>query len=200
MTVETVVVGYLETNCYILTGDSSADALIIDPGANLSRIVGFVEKRGLKPVRILITHGHNDHIGALNGVLHKYEIPVFINEKEADFIHIPPSERRRYTPDVSGPGIYMLRDGDEITFGSVRLKALDTPGHTPGGMCYLADGVCFTGDTLFNDGVGRTDFDGGDYDSLMKSIRTKLLVLGDSTVIHPGHGPSSTIGTERRYF
>jgi hydroxyacylglutathione hydrolase len=200
MKVETVVVGYLETNCYIMTAGSASETFIVDPGANSSRIVDFLEKRALIPKKILVTHGHNDHIGALNTIMGKYRVPVLINEREAEFMHVPPAERRGYDPDADAPGIYLLRDGDTIALDGKQLTALHTPGHTPGGMSFLTDGICFTGDTLFNDGVGRTDFEGGDHATLMNSLREKLLTLPDKTIIYPGHGPSSTIGRERRYF
>ncbi|HOC92960.1 MAG TPA: MBL fold metallo-hydrolase [bacterium] len=199
MDVYTIVVGFLETNCYVAT-NGGGDAVIIDPGANPDRILEFISKRSLRVSRVLLTHGHNDHIGGIESIMRALNPQVLLQEKEADFIGLPPAGRRRFDPADAAPGFALLKDGDEIPLGDIRIKAFHTPGHTPGGACFLADSVCFTGDTLFNDGVGRTDFEGGSHKSIIQSIKSKLLSLDDDVKIYPGHGPSSTIGRERRYF
>jgi glyoxylase-like metal-dependent hydrolase (beta-lactamase superfamily II) len=199
MDVYTIVVGFLETNCYVAANGGS-EAVIIDPGANADRIVDFVTKRELRVSRVLLTHGHNDHIGGIEHIMRALNPQVLLHEKEADFVGLPSAGRRPFDPADCAPGFALVKDGDEIPFGDIRIRAFHTPGHTPGGACFLADSVCFTGDTLFNDGVGRTDFEGGSHKSLLKSINTKLLSLDDNVKIYPGHGPSSTIGRERRYF
>ena len=202
MNVYIVVVGMLETNCYLAVSDPGHEAVVIDPGAQGGRIMQSVEKMKLKVEYVLLTHGHHDHTGALSEVRQTLDVPVLLHEKEADYMKIKAAEQARYEPGKKSPAFLTLKDGDEIAFGAVRLKTLHTPGHTPGGACYLAAGenICFTGDTLFNDGVGRTDFAGGDSRALSSSIRTKLMALPDGITIYPGHGPSSTIGRERKYF
>ena len=203
LNVYTVVVGFLETNCYLATDDSGREAVVVDPGADAGRILKHIEKMKLHPNYILLTHGHHDHTGGVSDTQRALRVPVLLHEKEADFIRVPAAGRARFEQGAPAAKPYLtLRDGDEIAFGAARLKTLFTPGHTPGGVCFLdaASGIALTGDTLFNDGVGRTDFPGGDARALDNSIRTKLLVLPDETAIYPGHGPSSTIGRERSCF
>ena len=202
MNVYTIVVGFLQTNCYLAVSAPGPEAVVIDPGAQGGRILKEIEKANLKIEYILLTHGHFDHTRGLKEVRRALNVPVLAHEKEAEFMKVKAAERARYEPGVRSPMFLTLREGDEIAFGPERLKALHTPGHTPGGACYLAAGgdICFTGDTLFSDGVGRTDFAGGDARALDGAIRTKLLTLPDATRIYPGHGPASTIGREKRYF
>ena len=198
-----VVVGFLQTNCYLVADESGRDAVVIDPGAKSSAIMKNIDRMKLNPKYILLTHGHHDHTGGVADLKRELVVPVLLHEEESDFIRVAASDREPFDPAADSSKPYLtLRDEDEIVFGAARLKTLHTPGHTPGGVCFLeADaGVAFTGDTLFNDGVGRTDFPGGSAQALDNSIRSKLLVLPDDTVIFPGHGPSSTIGRERRYF
>ncbi|HOO56130.1 MAG TPA: MBL fold metallo-hydrolase [bacterium] len=198
--IKTIVVGYLDTNCYVLNAAGRNRAVIIDPGGNSSRIIGYLEEQELELEKVLLTHGHNDHIGALHGLLHRWNVPVLLHEKEAEFLNIPRTERTPYAREEQKQGFNVLRDGDIVDFEENEIKVLYTPGHTPGGVCFLFNGFCFTGDTLFNDGVGRTDFEGGDRISIITSIKEKLLSLDDEIEILPGHGPASTIGCERRYF
>ncbi len=199
MRIVPVVVGYLETNCYLVACEETSAALLIDPGAEAEKILAAVKEEKIEVKKILLTHGHHDHTGAMNDVRSRWNIPVLLSAAEADFINIPASETKRYTSE--GPGVFqVVEDGDEVVQGSVSLRVLFTPGHTPGGVCYLSGDVCFTGDTLFCDGVGRTDFEGGDAGKLLSSIQSKLLTLPDDTTIYPGHGLHSTIGRERRYF
>ncbi len=202
MDVRIAVVGYLDTNCYIVTDGANREAVIIDPGADASSVLKHIEKNKLDVKAILITHGHNDHIGALHELNRKLQVPMLIHEKEADYARIPQSDRKPFAPGETSTAFLTLKDGDEVRFGDSVLKTLHTPGHTPGGVCFYSinDRICFSGDTLFSDGVGRTDFEGGDSRALMNSIKTKLLTMPDNVKIYPGHGPSSTIGAERRYF
>lgn len=194
-----VVVGYLETNSYLLVCEKTSEALLIDPGAEAEKIFEAAQEEKAEVKKILLTHGHHDHTGAMNDVRARWDAPVLLSSDEADFMGIPAGERQRCSGGADGV-FQCIEDGDVIEQGSLELKVLFTPGHTPGGVCYLAGGVCFTGDTLFCDGVGRTDFAGGDSGKLLNSIKTKLLALPQDTVIYPGHGPHSTIGRESRYF
>ncbi len=202
MDVRIAVVGYLDTNCYIVSDGADRETVVIDPGAEAEAVLKHIEKNGLDVKAILITHGHNDHIGALHELNSRLNVPMLIHEKEADYARVPLSDRKRFAPGETVTTFLTLEEGDEIRFGDSVLRTLHTPGHTPGGACYYSenDRICFSGDTLFSDGVGRTDFDGGDSRALMNSIRMKLLTMPDNVRIYPGHGPSSTIGAERRYF
>ena len=143
---------------------------------------------------ILLTHGHFDHVGAVQKLAEKYKIPFYIDKKDEDMI-----ERN---VDVFGKlpkaGGY-LKDGDMLKFSdNYEIKCLETPGHTPGGVCFLIDNCLFTGDTLFRESIGRSDFEGGNHATLLKSINDKLVPLGDDIAVYPGHGPSSTIKHERQ--
>ncbi|MEW5947555.1 MAG: MBL fold metallo-hydrolase [bacterium] len=198
--ITTITVGHLETNCYLLH-DSKGDAAIIDPGGSPERILMEIDKKICKPRCILITHGHSDHISGIEGVLKAWAVPVLMHRLEIGFLRLPGHRARRFHAEaLDGTGFLSLEDGDTINISGIPLTALHTPGHTPGGVCYVMGDVAFTGDTLFCDGVGRTDFEGGNERQLLNSIKTKLLTLDDSTRIFPGHGPSSSIGREKQFF
>jgi len=182
-----IPVGYLETNCYIVGSEKTGDGMIIDPGDEAFKILQAVKELGLTIKIIAITHGHPDHTGALPEVKQYTGARVAIHQADAPFIQ-----------DIVRPDI-LLKGGDTITVGDLRFLVLHTPGHSPGGICLLGDGIVFTGDTLFQYSIGRTDFPGGSTTQLLNSIHTKLMVLPDKTIVYNGHGPSTTIGAERRY-
>ncbi|MBN1643476.1 MAG: MBL fold metallo-hydrolase [Dehalococcoidales bacterium] len=178
-------VGPLGTDCYIVGDEASKEGMIIDPGGDGDFIMEQVEASGLKIKTIVLTHAHLDHIGALAEVKEATGAEIAIHEDEA------PSH-----PTLSHGRL--LKEGDIITVGKLQFKVLHTPGHTRGGISLAGEGVVFTGDTLFNSGVGRADFPGSSYDVEMNSIRKKLMTLPDNFKVYPGHGPPSTIGAERR--
>ena len=188
-------------NCYIVADEVSKEALIIDPGAGASYILKAVDDSGLKVRYIVLTHQHPDHIGALREVKEATGAKVAIHSDDADGFRRGRSfgpmggisaSQPPPTPD------WLLKEGDILEIGGLRLSVLHTPGHSRGGICLLVDGVLFSGDTLFNFSIGRSDMPGGDGYQLIESIRTKLLVLPDETVVLPGHGPETTIGAERQ--
>lgn len=189
-------VGPLEENCYIVGDPNTKDACIIDPGAEPRRLKGFLQKEGLTLKFILNTHGHGDHIGA-NG---SFGVPIYIHSLDADFLTDPSKNLSgNFGLPISSPKAGRLfEDGDRIPLADMELEIIHTPGHTPGSVSIRLDDVIFTGDTLFRGSVGRTDLAYGDDILLLKSIREKLLVLSDDTVIYPGHGGESTIGEERK--
>jgi glyoxylase-like metal-dependent hydrolase (beta-lactamase superfamily II) len=199
MILETVCVGPLEVNCYILAEGENCPAVIIDPGSEDVKIKKVLEKNKLTPGIVINTHGHYDHIGSDD----KFNVPVYVHEKEVDFLR---------DPNLNLSGIFALpsrvkaeirgvKDGDIIEMGKICFKVLHIPGHTPGGIALLMkapeENIVFTGDTLFCRGIGRSDLNGGDGAMLIKTIKQKLLLLSDETVVYPGHGPSSTIGEEK---
>lgn len=202
MLLKTLVVGFIQTNCYIVGCERTKEAVIIDPGGDADRILKAVRDAGLNVRYVLNTHCHFDHMaanaevvaatGALLGI-HPAERPILDSRGGATWfgVRIPPSP----PPDLE------LADGQVLEVGTLRLKALHTPGHSPGSVTFYIqeEGVAFDGDVLFAMGVGRTDLPGGDWDTLMRSIADVLFSLPDETVLYPGHGPKTTVGQEKRF-
>jgi glyoxylase-like metal-dependent hydrolase (beta-lactamase superfamily II) len=194
-------VGALGANCYIVGSEKEKTAMVIDPGGDAGRIISEIAKLGLQIEKIVLTHGHGDHITAANEVkaatgagiaIHAEDIAVMKDEGLCNMFGI------EYNP-VPVPDI-LLKDNDVIDIGELKFKVIHTPGHSRGGICLFGEGVLLSGDTLFNGSIGRTDIarSGGDYKTIINSIKTKLLTLDDATIVYPGHGPKTTIGTERR--
>ncbi|MFC1958817.1 MBL fold metallo-hydrolase, partial [Chloroflexota bacterium] len=179
---------------------SKKEGIIIDPGAGANQILKRVEDLGLEIKSILLTHRHSDHIGALKEVKEATDAEIAIHADDAESLqtrhHFNPVSHFSRQPPPSPDRL--LKGGDSIDIGDLHFLVLHTPGHTQGGICLLGEGVVFTGDTLFNFGIGRSDLPGGNGSQLMDSIHTKLMVLPDNTVAYPGHGPHTTIGTERQ--
>lgn len=199
MIVEKLVVGPFASNCYIVGSKSNKEGMIIDPGDEAKQILKRVKQLALDIKLIVLTHGHIDHTGALKEVREVTGAEVVIHADDAK------SLKERSLSNLFGllypippPPDRLLKGGDSIDIGDLHFLVLHTPGHTPGGVCLLGQGVVFSGDTLFNYGVGRTDLPGGSYSQLMNSIQTKLMTLPDNTVVYPGHGPDTSIGAERR--
>ena len=190
------IVGPLAVNAYLLADAVTKEACLIDPGADYKKIKNIIDKNAFNLKFIINTHGHGDHIGS-NG---SFNVPILIHRLDKDFLtDANKNLSRMFIFSVtSPPATRLLEDGDTLEVGSIRLEVLHTPGHTPGSISLRSGGVVFTGDTLFNMGVGRTDLDYGDESALFDSIKNKLLVLPDDTVIYPGHGDLSTIGEERK--
>ena len=198
MIVNKLVVGPLASNCYIAGSESNKEGMIVDPGAEAEVILKSVNDLGLDIKFILLTHGYIDHVGALKEVKEATGAEVAIHSDDAE------SLQGQFLSTVFGfpshplpPPDRLLKDGDSIDIGDLHFVILHTPGHTPGGICLFGQGVVFSGDTLFNYGIGRIDLPGGSYSQLMKSINAKLMVMPDETTVYPGHGPTTTIGAER---
>jgi len=179
-----LVVGPYQTNCYILACKDTMEGVVIDPGDEVVRIVKEISRNGIQVRSILITHGHVDHIGGAAELKRITRAPVLIHASDAPALRFPPDGR--------------LNEGEQIKVGTYTLSIIHTPGHSPGGVCFIAPGAVFTGDTLFAGSVGRTDFPGGSHENLVAAVRKKIFPLGDDLRIYPGHGPASTIGRERR--
>ncbi len=199
MILKKVVVGPLGSNCYIVGSESNKEGMIIDPGDEAEVILRKVKDLGLEIRSIVLTHGHIDHIGALKEVKEATGAEVAIHTDEAKSLQGQSSSTLlglAYPTPL--PPDRLLQDGDSLDIGDLHFLVLHTPGHSPGGICLSGEGVVFSGDTLFNCGIGRTDLPGGNSSQLMNSIHTKLMTLPDNTIVYPGHGPETTIGTERR--
>lgn len=197
-------VGPFGSNCYIVGSEDTKEGLIIDPGADADTILANVAEMGLDIKLIVITHSHIDHVGALARVKEATGATFAMHKDEGDGKIM--QGIARMLGSLMGGSVgpmpnpdRLLEDGDTIEVGDIELAVLHTPGHSPGGISLYGHGALFSGDTLFNFGIGRTDFPGCSHNVLIESIRTKLMTLPDETVVFPGHGPRTTIGNERRY-
>jgi len=203
MLLNTVVVTEFMTNCYIVGDDSTREAVVIDPGGEAEKILREVEKMGVTVTAVVNTHAHVDHIGALKDVKDALGVSVMLHPGELPVLKSASRMARLFGVTIDDPPEpdRLLKEGDEIAVGGMSLKVLETPGHSPGGISLVtSDGkVCFAGDSLFAGSIGRTDLPGGDYNTLIQSIKSKLIPLGDDVKVFTGHGPATTIGTERRY-
>ena len=191
-------VGSLATNCYIVYDEAVKQALIVDPGGDPDYISQCLEKIGVTPAALMLTHGHSDHFQALADLKEKYHVPVYVHKDDA------------YRLKFQGgfvdaaydlqPDDVLVNDGDHLEIGGMKIDVIHTPGHTEGGVCYYLreNNVLLAGDTLFRHSWGRTDFPGGNERLLFKSIREKLLPLPPETVVLPGHEGTTTIEEERR--
>jgi hydroxyacylglutathione hydrolase len=196
--INTIVVGRLETNCYIL--ESNGEAVIVDPGDEAERILGFIRDINVTPARIVATHTHFDHVLGVEGVRKASKVPFLIHPDDLPMLQSMQSRVRQFMgfevpppPKVDG----YLKNGDSLSLGGEAIRVLHTPGHSPGSISLAGDGFVMTGDALFNQSIGRTDLPGGDLKTLTHSIREKLFKLKDDTTVYPGHGPETTIGDEK---
>jgi len=198
MILKNLVVGPLAANCYIVGSESNKEGMIIDPGAEAEVILRNVKDLELDIKSIALTHGHVDHIGALKEVKEATGAEVAIHTDDAQALQENSvSTLLGLSYPTPLPADRLLKDGDSMDIGDLHFLVLHTPGHSPGCICLLGQGVMFSGDTLFNYGIGRADLPGGNYSQLMNSIHTKLMTLPDNTTVYPGHGPDTTIGAER---
>ncbi len=202
MIFETLEVGPLGVNCFILGCAASHEGVVIDPGGDVDRIAEIVRKHDLKIRYIINTHGHFDHVGGNLQAVRAFGAQLLIHENDAAMLGRAAEVAGMYGmqgENSPAPDSFLAED-TEIIFGSHRIKVLHTPGHTQGGCClYLeAENKIITGDTLFADSIGRTDLPGGSHEQLLQSIRSKLFTLPDNVTAYPGHGPHTTIGHEKR--
>jgi len=199
--IEILELGPYFVNCYVVGDPESKRGFIIDPGWDAERIINFVERHGLKIEKIIITHGHADHIGALDEVRSHFGATVLIGEKDARMLADPSANLSTLADGQLSvdPADEFLCEGDKVTAGKFTFTVLETPGHSPGSISLYGHGVVFTGDALFLGSIGRTDFPGSSHETLLNSIKTKLFVLPDDTIVYSGHGPDTSIGQEREF-
>lgn len=193
MLIETFTVGMLSTNCYVVSSEKSKEAIVIDPGLDspfeAQQIFDYIAKEKLRIRLILNTHGHQDHISGDAMFQQKYNVPIYIHKYDVSSMGELETSK--------SPALVLLEDGSLIKFGDESLTVMLTPGHTPGSICLAGEKLVFTGDTLFNEGIGRTDFPGGSMRDMRISLQ-KLVRLPDYFLIYPGHGPASIIAEEKR--
>ncbi len=200
MKIEQYCVGQVGTNCYFAINEETKEVLVVDPGDSAQMLADQIKQKELKPVAILLTHGHFDHVMAAEELAEMFGIKIYAHEAEK-------STLEDYRLNVSGmigrrdhyhADVY-VKDGQVLDLAGIKLKVLHTPGHTEGGCCYYSEqeGILFSGDTLFCQSVGRTDFPGGSMSQIVRSIKEKLLALPDEVKVYPGHMDHTTIGIER---
>jgi glyoxylase-like metal-dependent hydrolase (beta-lactamase superfamily II) len=201
MILKVLPLGAFQTNCYLVGSEKTKEGLVIDPGSDSLAILDQIRRLGLEVKLIVNTHAHLDHVLAIESLKRTLGIKFALHADDVPILEQVPSNAVMWfgrPVDPIPPPDILLKDGDVLEVGDIKLTVIHTPGHSPGGICLHTDGMVFSGDTLFNFGIGRTDFPGGSYEQLLHSIATRLLTLPDDTVVLPGHGPDTTIGEERR--
>ncbi|HKJ05560.1 MAG TPA: MBL fold metallo-hydrolase [Geopsychrobacteraceae bacterium] len=200
MILETLVVGPLQVNCYLVGCETTKEAAVIDPGADVPMILAALTQNGLTLKKIINTHGHFDHVGGNRELRETTGAELLIHIDDQPLLQLASQHAASYglqtenSPAPTGN----LGDGDTVSVGELQLKVLHTPGHSPGGISLLCGDHLFSGDTLFAGSVGRSDLPGADHQTLINSIKTQLAGLPETTIVHPGHGPDSQIGIEKR--
>lgn len=201
MLLEKITVSPLLENCYIVADEGTRQGIVIDPGDEADRILRKIETLGLKIDKIVNTHAHVDHVCAVQAVKEALGAKFYLHPAEA--MHLPRLLESAAMFGISNARIPVvdvaLNDGDVITFGAHEMRVVHTPGHTPGHCVLLVSGDVFCGDLIFASSIGRTDFPGGDYPTILSSLESAILTLPNETRLHPGHGPSTTVAVEREY-
>ena len=200
MIIKTLVVGPIMANSFVLGCEESHEAAVIDPGDEADRILLALAESDLSLKYIINTHGHLDHVAANKRLKEITGAPILIHPLDAPMLNQVASSAAAWgiAAENSPPPDRELEEGDKVTFGKINLRVIHTPGHTPGGISLCTDREVFVGDTLFAGSIGRTDFPGGSFEMIKKSIRQKLFALDDDFTVYPGHGPTTTIAEERR--
>jgi glyoxylase-like metal-dependent hydrolase (beta-lactamase superfamily II) len=199
--IKELVVGPLMSNCFIFGCAKTKEAVVIDPGGDADRILLSIADSSLKVKYIINTHGHFDHVSANGKMKDATGADILIHPLDAAMLDNLSSNAAFFGISVenSPPCDQTIEEGDSVSFGNITLKVIHTPGHTPGGISLYTDGIVFVGDTLFAGSIGRTDFPGGDFNTLISSIKTKLFKMDDDIRVFSGHGPETSIGKEKRF-
>lgn len=199
MKIGTLVVGPLQTNAYVISDESSGQTAVVDPGAEGLRISDTISASGLTLKYILTTHGHADHTGGAYDLHRKSGGEYVVGMGDQAQIKNPSASLAAMIPGFANPPAIdiSVSGGEILDLGELKINVIETPGHTPGSICYAIGNAVFTGDTLFLNSIGRYDLPGGDGDQELRSIKEKLLSLPDEVLVYPGHGPSTSIGDER---
>jgi len=197
-----IVTGMLNVNTYIVVDEDSQKAIIIDPGGDEDVIIKTIRDLDVDAEAIIATHLHFDHIAGVKALKEELNI-VFLYHPLEELVdqtgHVWLARMLGYKNFETPKADKYLKEDEELKLGASKLKIILTPGHTPGSICLLGDKIAFVGDLIFREGVGRTDFPGGDWDTLVKSIKSKIYTLPDDTVLYTGHGPETTVGHEKQF-
>ena len=193
MIIKAIPAGIYDANCYILIDEKTREGAIIDPGGDELKLERIIKDLNFKPKFILLTHAHMDHVGGVEYLSKLLKIPFYMHENEEHYIE---NDNTVFGNIRKADGF--LKEDTKLNIGNLDIKVIHTPGHTQGGVCFLVDRKLFSGDTLFQGSIGRTDFPGGDMNTILNSIKDKLLILGDEVEVYPGHGPKTTIGFEKK--
>ncbi|HSL91093.1 MAG TPA: MBL fold metallo-hydrolase [Candidatus Limnocylindrales bacterium] len=198
--VHVMEVGPLAVNCYLVEHVPTRKAVVIDPGGDGGAILGEIGRLGLAVDKILLTHGHFDHVGAVAHLRDKSGAKVHIHPDDVGRMKTARRQGLMFGLSVADPPPpdVLVGDGDTVTFEDRVFLVAHTPGHTPGCVSYIMEKTAFVGDLIFAGSIGRTDLPGGDHDALIRAVREKIFVLPDDTVLFPGHGPTTTVGEEKR--
>ena len=202
MKIEKFVTGIISTNCYLVINEETKQTVVIDPAACPSYLMGHMKSEGLQVEAILLTHGHFDHIMGIDDLRREFPVPVYVHEGDRETLLDPALNlSSSYTDGYTFDGADYIRDGQRLELAGFSFQVIHTPGHTPGGACYYleSEGVLFSGDTLFQNSVGRTDFPNSSMSDLIRSLREKVMKLPDDVKVYPGHMGETTIGHERKY-
>jgi len=201
LNIQTIVTGPFQENCYLLWREGSPEALFIDPGDDADELINWVKKLELRPVAIMNTHAHMDHIGAVQPLREHFSIPFYLHREEAMILNTYVDSCRMFglVPGAPPEVDYWFRDQEDLEIENFRVGLLHTPGHTPGGTCFIIDEHVFVGDTLFRGSVGRTDLPGGDWQTLEKSLQKMITVIPRHYTIYSGHGPETSMESEIRH-
>lgn len=202
MKIEKFSVGILGTNCYLVINEETREMVIIDPGGYPKKLAEHIKEEGMKPAAVLLTHGHFDHIMGIDPILEEYSIPVYVHEDDEDAMKDARlNQSRSYTAGYTFSDSNYVKDGEKLELAGFTFEVIHTPGHTKGGCCYYieAEKALFSGDTLFQNSIGRTDFENSSTDDLIRSIRERLFLLPDETHVYPGHSGETMIGYEKTH-
>ncbi|MEN8144049.1 MAG: MBL fold metallo-hydrolase [Gemmatimonadota bacterium] len=193
-----ITVGAFQSNCHLVRQPGSAQAVVIDPGAEPERVLEALNRWGADPVAILLTHAHLDHIGGVAGLLERYPVPLYLHDEDRPIYDSAAQQATMFGLELRQPPApdHSLTHGQELNLAGLRLDVRFTPGHSPGHVVFVGPGLAFVGDCVFAGSIGRTDLPGGSAPTLLASIRDQILSLPPDTTLLTGHGPATTVAAE----
>ena len=199
MILESRAVAPFFKNGFVVGCERTREAVVIDPGDEADQLIAAVRQHKLTVTHILLTHAHFDHVSGVTVAKQQFNVPIYLHRDDLLLYQLAVQQGELFGVEIAQPpDVDVFYGADPVKFGDYMVHVHHTPGHCPGGVCLQVENHLFVGDTLFSGGIGRTDLPGGDYDVLMRSITNVLFALGDDSIVHPGHGPDTTIGRERR--